>query len=209
MADKKQVRKSIMQLKRVETWQLFVILILVGFLAATFLRLNNIGMADRRQAVLAADKKGDRDEIDSRLYDLQRYVSAHMNTDTSVFYLEYQYKRDVQASVEKATTGDTQTSSINAEVDKICRSKVSGYGQAWIQCFTEELAKFPAAPDPETSLSLPDAELYRQEFAAPRWTPDFAGWSLVICGLIILVIIIRLVSLGILHLLLRRHYQSV
>jgi hypothetical protein len=207
VADRERVKKSIRQLQRVKTWQLFIIFILMAFVAATFLRLNNIGMLQRREAVLAADKTGDMQITQSRLYELHRYSAAHMNTDTGPFDLES--RRDVQKAVDAATSNDSSKESINAKVDKICRSRVSGYGSAWIQCFSEELAKFPPSTDPEDTVNLPSPLLYRHAVASPLWTPDFAGWSVFICAAILLVIAGRLASLGILRLLLKKHYRGI
>jgi hypothetical protein len=74
VADKRQLRKSIKQLQVVKTWQLVILLVLMMFVSATFLRLNNTGMIARRNAVTAADKSGDTQEIASRIYDPQRRV---------------------------------------------------------------------------------------------------------------------------------------
>src|SRR5688572_18672735 len=92
------------QLQRIKTWQLLILLVLAGFLTATFLRLNNIGMIQRRDAVLIADKEGDAAVIQSRLYDLQRYVFEHANANTGQFYLEHQYRRDAQKAVDAASS---------------------------------------------------------------------------------------------------------
>ena len=97
MADKSRIKQNIKDLQRVKTWQLVVLLIIVGFIAATFLRLNNIGMVQRREAVISADKEGDEEVTINRLYDLQRYVSSHMNTDLGRgVYLEHGFNRDLQ-----------------------------------------------------------------------------------------------------------------
>ena len=69
MADKGRIKESINGLQRVKTWQLIIVLIIVGFVAATFLRLNSIGMVQRRDAVIPADKEGNNDAIINRLYD--------------------------------------------------------------------------------------------------------------------------------------------
>ena len=79
MADKRSIRRDIKKLQRVKTWQLLILLILAGFLSATFLRLNNTGMVQRRNAVTAADKVGGAQQIAERIAELQRYSTAHMN----------------------------------------------------------------------------------------------------------------------------------
>lgn len=209
MADKRQVRKSIRQLQRVKTWQLLILLILVGFLAATFLRLNNIGMINRRDAVLAADKAGDTTVIQSRLYDLQRYVVEHPNANTGIFYLEQQYKRDAQKTVDAASNDNNPNGNINAKAEAVCQPQYAVWSPAYVQCFTDELAKYPPSPDPAQNVTLPSVSLYRYEFSSPLWSPDFAGWSLVTCVIIILMIIVRLVSLVVLRLLLKQHYRGI
>jgi len=209
VADKRRVRKSIKQLQRIKTWQLLILFVLVAFIAATFLRLNNIGMIQRRDAVLAADRSGDVEVIQNRLYDLQRYVAEHMNTNTGQFYLEQQYRRDVQKIVEAASNDDNPHGNIYAKAEAVCRPQYTVWSQAYVQCFTDELAKYPPSPDPAQNVTLPSPNLYKQEFIAPLWSPDFAGWSVLVCLIILLMIFARLVSLGVLRLLLKRHYRGV
>lgn len=209
MLDKRRVKHNIKQLQRVKTWQLLIVLILMSFVAATFLRLNNIGMADRRDAVLAADKAGDAETIQSRLYDLQRYTAEHMNAGTGPFYLEQQYRRDAQRAVDAASTVDNPNGNINAKAEAVCRPQFSAWSPAYVQCFTDELAKYPPSPDPAQNVHLPSTDLYRHNFISPHWSPDFAGWSVLICALILLVIIARLVSLGVLRWMLKRHYRGI
>jgi hypothetical protein len=209
LADKRRVHKNIKRLQRVKTWQLIVVLIIMAFVAATFLRLNNIGMVQRRDAVLAADKAGDETAIQSRLYDLQRYVFSHVNASTGPFYLEYQYRRDVQKAVDAASNDDNPNGNINVKAEAVCRPQFEVWSQAYVQCFTEELSKYPPSSNPSDTVTLPKVDLYRHEYDAPLWSPDFAGWSILVCAVIVLVILVRLISLWILHLLLKRHYRGV
>ena len=209
MTDKRQVRKSIKQLQRVKTWQLLVLLILMAFVAATFLRLNNIGMSERRDAVMAADKSGDSDATQKRLYDLQRYVAAHMNTDTGAFYLEGQYRRNAQQMVDAAKESNQSGPNINALAEEVCRPQYTVWSPAYVQCFADELAKYPPSDDPVQNVTLPSTELYRYSFAGPLWSADFAGWSVAVCIAIILMILGRLMSLFLLQLLLKREYRSI
>lgn len=209
MADKRRVKQGIRQLQRIKTWQLLVLLVLFGFVTATFLRLNNIGMVQRRDAVLAADKAGDVQVMQSRLYDLQRYVAEHMNTDTGAFYLEQQYRRDAQKAVDAVKNDANPNGNINAKAEAVCKPQYTVWSPAYVQCFTDELAKYPPSPDPAQNVTLPSTNLYRHDFAGPLWSPDFAGWSTLVCLLIIIMIFSRLISLGILHLLLKRQYRGI
>lgn len=203
VADKRQVRKGIRQLQYLKTWQLVIVLILVGFIAATFLRLNNIGMVQRREAVAQADKAGDRTAIQARLYDLQRYVSSHMNTQMGDIYLEHQYKRDTESAISIASGASASSGNIYKQAQDVCAPKFSGYSQAYLQCTLDYLSQFTQDKDPVTNANLPKADVYRYNFVSPLWSPDFAGFSVLACVLILLLIIARLAALFILKMMLK------
>ncbi len=208
MADKRQIKRSIKQLQGIQTWKLVILLILMLFITATFLRINNTGMIARRQAIAAADKTGNIDDITGRVYALQRFSSAHMNASTGVFYLQEQYNRDAQQAIERAASASTENARINAEAEAICKPQFSGWSSAYMQCFLNELSKRPGSetlPEPE----LPNPALYRYSFVSPRWSPDFAGFSLLISAILTGVIIVRLLSLAILRMLLKHHYREL
>lgn len=208
MADKRQVRRSIRQLQRVKTWQLVILLIIVGFIAATFLRLNNVGMVERRGAVLAADKDGDPAAIQARLYDLQRYVSSHMNTAMGSIYLENQYKRDSERIINGASSDGNPNGNIYKKAQDHCAPKFTHYSQAYLQCTVDYLAQYSPANNPSSTVILPKADTYRHSFASPVWSADFAGWSVLVALLIVVMIIGRLIGLGVLRLILKMRYRE-
>lgn len=209
MADKRRVKRSIKQLQRVKTWQLLVLLILMSFVSATFLRLDNIGMDQRRAAVLTADKSGSEEAIQSRLYDLQRYAATHMNADTGPFYLESEYKREAQRRVDAAKSYTNPNGNIYAKAEAVCRPQFTVWSEAYVQCFADQLAKYPPSSNPSENVTLPDVNLYRYSYDSPLWTPGFSGWSVIGCITLIIMIVARLVSIGVLRLLLKRHYRGI
>lgn len=210
MVDKKQVKFKLNQLHRFKTWQLLILLILSIFVSATFLRLNNIGMIERRSAVITADNKGDVTVTQNRLYDLQRYVSAHINTDMGRgVYLESSYKRDVQAAYDSVSSGNNPNGNIYKKAQEICAPRFTHYSYAYLQCTTGELAKYPASDNLINSINLPQANMYLHSFSSPVWSPDFAGYSLIVCALISIMILARLTSVIILRIMLRHHYKSI
>lgn len=211
MADKKQVKKNIKRLQRVKTWQLLILLVLALVLTATFLRLNNIGMIERRTAVKQADERGDESAAADNLFALQRWSAAHMNASTGPFYLEHGYQRDVKKATERRENGDDVTAKIVKRADATCKARHGNmYSSAYVVCFASEQAELiKEYPEMNVSVKLPNPELYRHEFTSPLWSPDFAGWSVLGCLVIILVIIFRLLSLAVLRLMLRRHYTSI
>ena len=210
MADKGRIKQSVKKLQRIKTWQLIVLLVISGFISATFLRLNNIGMVERREGVLSADTRGDEETIIKRLYDLQRHVSAHMNTELGRgVYLESSYSRDLQ-NWQSSQYGDSNPNgNIYKKAQEVCAPRFKSYSAAYLQCTTGELAKYPAAAAPATDTSKPRQEAYIHAFGSPLWSPDFAGWSVVLFVIILGLIVVRFVSLGVLGLLLRKHYKTI
>lgn len=203
------IRHLYRQIQRVKTWQLLIILMLGVFVAATFLRLNNIGMAQRREAVLFADKEARDEDITNRMYDLQRFTASHMNTDTGRFDLTEQYRRDVEDIIAKASNDTNPNGNVLALADAACAPRFSSWSPAYVQCVKEEQEKFPAAPEIDDSLDLPNPALYRHGFAAPLWSPDFAGFSVLFVVFVALIIIGRWVHFGFLHLLLKLRYRGI
>lgn len=210
MADKGRIKQGIKGLQAVKTWQLVILLLICGFIAATFLRLNNIGMVQRREAVINADKGGDPIAITQRLYDLQQYVSAHMNTDLGRgVYLEATYGKDVQNWQETQYGDSNPNGNIFKKAQEVCAPQFSGWSQAYVICVDNELGKYPEAKNPATDTSKPRQEMYIHDFESPIWTPDFAGWSVVGCAVILLMIVVRLISLGVLQIMLKHRYRRV
>lgn len=165
-------------------------------------------MIERRTAVLNADKQGREDITRARLFALQRYSVEHMNADSGVVYLEHQYKRDTENAIRVASR-QGNNANINVKADQICKAQFGGYSQAYVQCFANELAKYPSGMNAPEKAELPSAALYRHEFTSPVWSPDFAGFLTGVSGLIALLIVLRLISLAFLRALLHRHYRSI
>lgn len=208
MADARKVRQNLKRLQVIKTWQLVILLVLAGFVAATFLRLNNTGMVERRNAVYAADKAGNQDDITYRLYDLQRYASSHMNADTGVFYLQETYNRDVRELVAASSAESSSNQTVNDAAEAVCRPQFSSWSPSYVQCFVNELNKH-SGPNVLPSVQLPAPALYRYSFVSPLWSPDFAGWSLLICIILLAAIVARLVSLIVLKIMLKRRYREL
>jgi len=210
VAEQGRIKKGITSIAQVKTWQLIVLLVIMGVIAASFLRLNNIGMVQRREAVIIADQEGNEETIISRLYDLQLYVTGHMNTDLGRgVYLEQSYTRDLQEWQETQYGNENPNGNIYKKAQEVCAPQFDYYSYAYLQCTTSELAKYPSADDPASESSKPRQEAYIHAFTSPLWSPDFAGWSVLLCGVLLALIIIRLVGGGVLRLMVRKHYRNI
>ncbi len=210
VADKRRVRRAIKRLQQVKTWQLVILLILASFLALTFLRLINLGMVQRRSAVETADTANNAEPTVSVLYDLHRYVSAHMNTDMGTgLYLQASYKRAVQAVYTAASSQENPNGNIYEKAQQVCAPQFTRYSTAYLDCTLGQLSKYPAASNLTSALNLPNPYLYRYIYVSPLWSPDFAGWSVLLCIVLALMIVIRLFSLIILRIILNHHYKAL
>ena len=213
--DKKKTKFRIKRLSQIKTWQLVILLIMSGFISATFLRLNNVGMVERRESVEHADKAGDIVNLQQRLYDLQRYVSTHMNADPGKIALDHTYKqmydrklKEFEEEIKNQSNNDT-VSKVRAVCD--ARARQGGYGRAttqadprYVSCINEEWEKYPAAKVANLQFEAPSTEPYYHTFVSPIWSADYAGWSLLVTIFITMIIVMRLVVLGVLKLMLRR-----
>lgn len=211
MTDKRNVRFKIRRLEQVKTWQLLILFVMFAFITATFLRLNNVGMVERREAVYTADKTDDSVGLASRLYDLQRFVSAHMNADPGRVALVKTYERDNERHKKayQESTNSTANGDAFQKAEAVCGPIARSNGWRWpdmryTNCINQELEKIPGGQAVISEFKPLPVEPYYHTFTSPLWSPDFAGWSLIITAVIGLIIIGRLVVLAILRFILRR-----
>lgn len=213
MISKRSARRDIKRLEHVKTWQLFVLFALSLFVAATFLRLNNVGMVERRDAVYGADKNADEYVVADRLYDLQRYSATHMNADTGDVYLEETYKKAVEAAVTKAEQANAASSKKSAEILRqaytTCKNRYPGYSLAYTLCVGAEQDKIPANTVDVAVAEFPSPSLYRHAFISPLWSPDYAGWSVIVSLLLGVAIIVRIFIGLYLKWQIHRQYHSI
>lgn len=207
MSKKRDVKRSLSRLEQIKVWQLVVLFVLMSFVTATFMRIDNNGMRERRAAVIAADKSGDDNALHNRLVDLQAYTIRHMNSSTGDLDLVNKYNRDVEAASIAAQNDDSGDNTIYRQADDYCRSILGGYSQTYVQCVYERIAQMPSVDDPTAEIELPSPILYRYNFVSPIWTPGFTGWSAVVTAAIGLLIIVRLITYGVLWGVLRARYR--
>jgi hypothetical protein len=200
--------------QRLKTWQLVIILLLGLIVSATLLRLNNLGMVERRTAVIAADETGDTEALRSSIVELQRYISRHMNTNLeSGFFLTSTYNRDRDAALSAVSETTNPASAVYQQASVECRSRFQGgresFRNDYVQCVIDQVSALSAQNDAELALKLPKADAYKVSFSSPLWTPDLAGLSVAFCVLVSLVIIGRMLLVVVLRWLLRQHYRSI
>lgn len=179
--DKRQLHHLWTKLRLVRPWYFLAAAAVFAVLAVGGLRQNNLHMIRLREAVYKADEQNG--DVETALRKLREYVYAHMNTDLASgtnaikppVQLKYRYER--LAAGEKARVSAENSkiySNAQAECERRFPQSFSGSGR--IPCIQEYVASHTIQEVP-----IPDS-LYKFDFVSPRWSPDVAGWSLVLAG---------------------------
>lgn len=171
------------QVRRTRPWYFLILAVVSGVICAFALRANNQHMVRLRDDVYAADKQNA--DVQRPLKALQAYVTTHMNTDlsagnTSVYppiQLQYTYAHLVQAQKQQL---QQQNASLYTQAQAYCEAlnhtDFSGHNR--VPCIEQYVESHGGKPAP----AIPQA-LYEFAFASPVWSPDLAGWTMIIAGL--------------------------
>lgn len=187
---KKPVRSVWARIKPINPWWLLGLSLISGLICISALRLNNLNMIKLRDQVFAADKANG--DIEGALRDLRKYIYSHMNTNLSSnssvkppIQLKYRYDRLVEAEKQRANTaGDRIYTDAQKYCEKLYPSSFSGGPR--VPCIKNYVSRHNNNAQP-----IPDS-LYKFDFVSPTWTPDLAGWSLVITIVLFVLFIVRL-----------------
>lgn len=135
-------------------------------------------MVRLREELYAVDRAGG--DVDKALNDLRTYVYGHMNTNLSSgngikppIQLAYTYQR-LEEQQQKQL--QAQNSTLYTDAENYCqRTQPEGFfGRTRIPCVTEYINSRGLKIDP-----IPEG-LYKFDFVSPTWSPDLAGWSLIV-----------------------------
>lgn len=185
---KRALKKAWRKVHLVNTWYflgLFVIFLVIGVVAV---RQNNLKSIQLRDAVLQADEQNG--DVETALRTLREHMYSHMNAGLSSgnlqqpIQLKYRYERLVEA--EKQKSGDSQQ--VYAEAQAYCEQR---YGQGSLRegrvpCVQQYVSEHSSGQVSQ----IPDS-LYKFDFVSPKWSPDLAGWSLLLAGIFLALFLIR------------------
>ncbi|MEO5627735.1 MAG: hypothetical protein ABIQ89_02505 [Candidatus Saccharimonadales bacterium] len=193
--DKKHLHHLWRRLKVVKPWYFLMIAAVFGLISIYALRQNNLNMIHLREQVYQSDKNNDNTEV--ALRNLREYVYAHMNTDLASgdntiyppLQLKYSYERALEAAKGPATDPDTKVySDAQADCEQRFPRGLSGSGR--IPCIQEYISSHGI----QDAAFLPNAALYQFNFVSPDWSPDLAGFSLVLAAVFSALFVIRWIS---------------
>lgn len=185
-----------------KTGYLLALMPITIFLSAYFLRQNNLKMVELREAVIAADKSGK--GVKKSIENLNRHIFRHMNTTTvRPVELVNTYNREAQAII-KAASKD-KSNDVYKQAAASCEQR--GVPLTSIaECAAQYALSHSKSVTPE-KITLPDKNLFIYSFVSPRWTPDLAGWSLLITGVIVVWLLIRFIEYIAIRLVVRKHLK--
>jgi hypothetical protein len=185
-----RVRQNLPIIKHVPTWVFLVLFLASSFVSIYALRQNNLNMVKLRSAVYDADKNNG--DVNTALNNLRKYVYGHMNTNLSSggnaikppIQLKYTYER-LQAKAQ--SQANANNSSLYTEAENYCQAQIpanlSFSGRARVPCVQDYVSTHGSS-----ATSVP-AALYKFDFVSPAWSPDLAGWSLVMSGILLMLFI--------------------
>lgn len=171
------------RISNVHPLALLVLTLACAALCIAALRSNNEHMAQLKQTVYTADKNGT--NVQQALDNLQAYVTAHMNTDLSTgagsvyppIQLEYTYLRLAEAQDQAVLSAN---SGLYTAAQSYCQrlDPTDFSGRNRVPCIEQYVTSHGAALP-----NIPSA-LYEFDFVSPTWSPDAAGWSLLVAVLL-------------------------
>jgi len=162
--------------RRASPWYFLAAFLVFGVICLVSLRHNNEEMVRLRDAVYAADKNNG--NVEEALKSLREYVYSHMNTSLASgpnavhppVQLKYTYERLEQAQESALGQGD---SALYKSAQSYCEAQ-SSVGSEVIACIQQYAA------DHGVQLVQIPASLYEFDFVSARWSPDMAGFTLVL-----------------------------
>jgi hypothetical protein len=169
--------------------------------SVVFLRQNNLGMVERRKAVVVADKENK--DVNAALKELRGYMMAHMNTRMSEpIQLTESYQRAVKKMVDQAAnSGSVANSEAYTAAQEECKSTNT---ITYAQCVIDKTSNLPPGGDPILHIDPPPAELYSYQFYSPAWSPDVAGFTVLAAVITLVLLVARIIADAIVKAVLRK-----
>jgi hypothetical protein len=156
----------------------FALFLISAIVCVVSLRHNNGTMATLRQAVYTADRSGN--GVEEALDRLRAYVYSHMNTNLQngngsikePIQLTYSYQRAQEAESARIKAIND---SIRPSAEAYCNAQHPVDTQTLTNCVQDYILRGGG----QREQVVPPA-LYQFNFVSPTWSPDLAGFSLII-----------------------------
>ncbi|HSX00468.1 MAG TPA: hypothetical protein VLH38_05520 [Patescibacteria group bacterium] len=177
------------RIRPIKTLYLLAAFLVCALICALSLRTNYTTMTKLRNNVYQADKNNV--AIEKSLQTLRAYMGMHMNTNLATgdgvyppVQLKYTYAR-LQAA-EQARVNDVQ-SQVYPAAQHTCEALYpnSFSGGPRVPCIEQYVKDHGSS-----ARTIPDA-MYKFSFVSPTWSPDLAGWMVVLSAALLILTVIR------------------
>lgn len=190
--NKRHLHHILVQLRKVRVLYFVIPILISGFIAVSALRQNNTTALNLRDQVLQVDEMNG--DVESALKTLREHVYSHMNSSLAVeggayppVQLKYRYDRLVGQEKERVSAANAK---LYTEAQQYCEAQIpAGRSLGRIECIQNYITTKGAATEQAVNDSL-----YKFDFASPIWSPDLAGWSLLLTAVLTLAFAIRIVA---------------
>lgn len=196
--DKRRLHHFWTKVRWVKPWYFLALAILSGVVCVLALRGNNEHMIVLRDAVFKADQNNT--DVGKPLQTLQAYVTTHMNTNLSAgrnpvyppIQLQHTYERLVQAQNQQLL--EQSNSALYNEAQNYCEglNHTDFSGRNRVPCI-EQYVQSHGGQASQSAPSIPK-ELYQYSFVSPRWSPDLAGWSMLLAIVSLVLAVITFIA---------------
>lgn len=189
--------------RRVKLWHLFAAVFVLVLASLYLLRQNNLRMVELRNLVIQADEQ--QTDVAGALERLNEHVFHHMNTEiVRPIELVTSYNVQAQAILEKASKGSGRD--IYAEATAACERQ--GIPPTTIaQCAANYAIENNQGIDP-AEIQLPDKDQFVYSFATPLWTPDLAGFSVLLTVVAAAWLLLRLIEYSAVRMVLKKRAKK-
>ncbi len=180
-------------LKRLQRFNYVYLIIALVTASMTFIfsyRHNNVVALELRDHLLQVDKENG--DIEASLKQLREFTYGHMNADLAggqgsaypPIQLKYRYERLVSTEKQRVEAANGQ---LYTAAQVYCeRVMPSGRPINRVPCIQDYITSH----NPQVAVAIPDAQ-YKFDFVSPAWSPDLAGWSLLVSIVLGTVLLIR------------------
>jgi hypothetical protein len=190
--NKRYLHHLMTRLRPIKFWYFLIACVVFAGIGALALRGNYSTMSKLRTDVYTADQTNN--DVVGALQRLRSYVNSHMNTSLETksgvyppIQLKHTYERLQAAEKAKAETGNAQ---VYTDAQKHCEQLYPGSvsGGPRVPCIEQYVKDHGGA----VAKQIPDA-LYKFDFASPRWSPDLAGYNIVLAVLSLGLAVLRFI----------------
>lgn len=174
-----------------KAWYFLVPAVIFALLAVQGLRANYSKMVELREAVYVADQQNG--DVEGALTALRSHVHGHMNTNLvsgrnairPPIQLKARYDRLVAIETEKVKV---QNTAISRTGEQACAQNfpAAGFNAPRVACLQDYMSTHAVK-----TREIPD-QLYKFDFVSPRWSPDLAGYSILLSGIFTILFTSRL-----------------